>query len=354
MERYGHPSEEELITELTRFPEIELWGMLKRCRDMVPRKPFRKPVCLSLGPIGNLPVELLFEVLEFLDFQSLMRLMRVSLQWKMAVEALPAYVALTTHAREELNTMGLTGIIKHHTASALHRALLSQKCASCFEFGGFLFLPTCERICFVCLMHNQAYWMLSIWQARECFSLTEEKLRTLPVLQAIPGSYFVGSQQTQRCSIPLVSVKQAKQLANEVHGSARMTAIKYVESKPFARSTVYQRFHHAPLDPPGCDLSRVRLKAPPEDDDYCGMAAIRFPYVRAGHADVGRLCRGCEYISRNFDSLPDAVKVQAVPPGVDKKTPLCAISTRLRSRRGFIQHISSCYGVERLLAEWKV
>lgn len=107
------------------------------------------------------------------------------------------------------------------------------------------------------------------------------------------------------------------------------------------------------LDPPGCDLSRVRLKAPPEDDDYCGTAAIRFPYVSAGQADVGRLCRGCEYISRNFDSLPDAVKAQVVPPGVDKRTPLRAMSTRLRSRRGFIQHISSCYGVERLLAESK-
>ncbi|KAI8944029.1 hypothetical protein F4801DRAFT_281668 [Xylaria longipes] len=354
MEIYGRPLSEELVTKLTRFPEVELWGMLKRYHDVEPRKPCRNPVRSSLGPVGILPLELLFDVLEFLDFRSLMRLMRVSLQWKVAVEALPAYAALTKHAREELNTLGLTGIIKHHTTSALYGALLSQKCASCFEFGGFLFLPTCERICFACLMHNQAYWMLSVWQARECFSLTDEELCTLPVLQAIPGSYFVGSQQTQRWSIPLVSVKQTKQLANEVHGSARMTAIKYVESKPFARSTVYQRFHNASLDPPGCDLSRVRLKALPEDDDYCGMAAIRFPYVRSGQADVGRLCRGCEYVSRNFDSLPDAIKAKVVPPGVDKRIPLRAMSTRLRSSRGFIQHLSGCYGVERLLAERNV
>ncbi|KAI1756196.1 hypothetical protein F4782DRAFT_537967 [Xylaria castorea] len=329
MEIYGRQFSEELITKLTRFPEVELWGMLKRYQNIAPRKPCRKHVPSSLGLIGVLPVELLFDILELLDFRSLMRLMRVSLQWKVAVEALPAYAALTKHAREELNTLGLTGIIRHHTASTLYSALLSYKCVSCFEFGGFLFLPTCERICFACLMHNQAYWMLSIWQARECFSLTDEELHTLPVLRAIPGSYFVGSQQTQRWSIPLVSVKQAKRLANAVHGSARMTAIRYVESKPFLRSTVYQRFHHARLDPPGCDLSRARLKAVPEDDDYCGMAAIRFPYVKAGQADVGRLCRGCEYISRHFDSLPDAIKVQVVPPGVDKKIPLRAMTVGL-------------------------
>ncbi|KAI1194098.1 hypothetical protein F5X97DRAFT_311889 [Nemania serpens] len=353
MELYGRPLSEELITELTRFPEVELWGVLKRYRDTEPRKPCRAPVHPSLGPLGILPVELLFNVLEFLDLRSLLRLMRVSLQWKVAVDALPAYAALTKHAQGELRTLALTGILRHHTAAALHGALLSQRCASCFEFGGFLFLPTCERICFACLLHNQAYWMLSTWRARECFSLTDAHLLTLPILNAIPGSYFVGSQQTRRCSIPLVSVKQAKQLANRVHGSARMTAIRYVESKPSTRSATYQRFHHASLEPPGRDLSRVRLRAPPEDDNYCGTAAIRFPFVQAGQPDTGRLCRGCEYISREFDSLPHRVRARVVPSGVDAKIPLRAMTTRLRSRRGFIEHISSCYGVKRLLAEAK-
>ncbi|KAI0533865.1 hypothetical protein GGR58DRAFT_94157 [Xylaria digitata] len=352
MEVYGHALSENLIAKLTRFPEVELRGVLKRSPDTEPRKPCREPRHPSLGPLGSLPLELLFNVIEFLDFQSLLRLMRVSLQWKVAVEALPAYVALTKHARGQLNTLGLSGIIKHHTASALYDALLSQKCASCFEFGGFLFLPTCEKICFACLLHNKAYWMLPTSMAKECFSLTYAELNTLPILQAIPGSYFVGSQRTQRSSIPLVSVKQAKQLANKVHGSARMTAIKYVESKT-VHNAMYHLLHRASLDPPGCDLSRVRSKFHLVDDEYCGTAAIRFPYVKAGQADSGRLCRGCEYISQNFDSLPDHIKAPIVPPGVDKSIPLRAIATRLRSRRGFVDHISNCYGVKRLLAQEK-
>ncbi|KAJ2986638.1 hypothetical protein NUW58_g4928 [Xylaria curta] len=133
-----------------------------------------------------------------------------------------------------------------------------------------------------------------------------------------------------------------------------MTAIRYVESKPSVRSAVYQRFHHASLDPPGCDLSRVRLKALPADDEYCGTASIRFPYVRAGQADTGRLCRGCEYVSRHFDALPERVQLRIAPPGIDQTMPLRAMATRLRSRDGFVKHLSSCYGIKCLLAESKL
>ncbi|KAI1352051.1 hypothetical protein F5Y01DRAFT_281194 [Xylaria sp. FL0043] len=83
--------------------------------------------------------------------------MRAPLDWKIIVEALPAYATLIKHAQGELSTLGLTGIIKYHSASALHSALLSQECASCFQFGGFLFLPTYERVCFAGLLHNLAY-----------------------------------------------------------------------------------------------------------------------------------------------------------------------------------------------------
>ncbi|KAI1429087.1 hypothetical protein F5Y12DRAFT_591485 [Xylaria sp. FL1777] len=351
MEVYGRPVSEQLIAKLTRSPEIELWGMVKRCPGTEPRKLNREPTHSSLGLLGILPTELLFNVLEFLDFPSLFRLMRVSLSWKIVVEALPAYAALRKHVPWELNTLGYTGVIKYYTVSALYGVLLSQKCVSCFEFGGFLFLPTCERICFACLLHNQAYWMFTIEMAQECFLLTDKHAHTLPTLRVIPGAYFVGEQHTQRWPISLVSVKQAKQLANKVHGSSQMTAIKYIERKPPIRSPTYQLMHHISLNPPGCDLSRVRLKSLPVRDGYCGTAAIRFPHVRAGQIDKGHLCRGCEYISRNFDSLPDRIKAQIVPRGIDKSIPLRAMTTRLRSRRGFIDHIASCYGVKCLLAE---
>ncbi|KAI0965519.1 hypothetical protein F4678DRAFT_476525 [Xylaria arbuscula] len=355
MELHGHLLDEELINKLTRSPEIELWGMLKRSGQPVERKLCREPTYSSLGILEVMPTELLFSIIEFLDFRSLLCLMRVSSEWKMVVEALPAYAALTKHAQGELGTLGLTGIIKHHSASVLYRVLLSPKCVSCFEFAGFLFLPTCERICFACLLHNQAYWVLPMSMTEECFSLTKEQILTLPIVHAVPGAYFVGrSQQTQRWSGLMVSIKQAKLLANKVHGSSRMTAIKYIESKPYMRSTMYQQFHHLSLKPPGRDLSRVPIKGVPMYDNYCGTAAIRFPYVKGGQVDNGRLCRGCEYISRNFDSLPIHVQEQTVPPGMNKTMPLQAMATRLRTRGSFIDHISSCYGVKRLLAEGKV
>ncbi|KAI0433191.1 hypothetical protein F5Y09DRAFT_329197 [Xylaria sp. FL1042] len=298
LELYGKPQSDELISKLTRTPEIELWGMLKRSYHREARKPCRKPTYSSLGLLAVLPTELIFNIIEFLDFRSLSRLMRASLEWKILVEGLPAYVALTKHAQGELGTLGLTGIIKYHSASTLHSAFLSQKCVSCFEFGGFLFLPTCERICFA-----------------------------LPMVQAVPGAYFVGSQQTQRRSALLLSVKQAKLLADKVHGSSRMTAIKYIESKPLFRSDMYQRFHHVSLKPPGRDLSHVRVQGLPVCDYFCGTAAIRFLY----------------YISHNFESLPDHIKARAVPPGMDKSVSLRPMTTRLRSRSGRTELCSCDY-----------
>ncbi|KAI0813566.1 hypothetical protein GGR55DRAFT_537785 [Xylaria sp. FL0064] len=121
-----------------------------------------------------------------------------------------------------------------------------------------------------------------------------------------------------------------------------MTAIRYIESMPLRRSALYQRFHNVSLQPPGRDLSRARVQGPPVRDEFCGTAAIRFPYVKAGQIDNGRLCRGCEYISQNFEPLPEHIKARAVPPGIYKSIPLRATTTRLRLRSGFIEHIKSC------------
>ncbi|KAI0412727.1 hypothetical protein F5X98DRAFT_354168 [Xylaria grammica] len=97
-----------------------------------------------------------------------------------------------------------------------------------------------------------------------------------------------------------------------------MAAIKYVEVNLLCDIALYQRSRHASLEPPGRDLSPIRLKAFPEDD-YCGTAAIRSPYVRIDRVDNGPFWRGCGYINRNFESLPDRTKVRAMPPGINKQ-----------------------------------
>lgn len=312
----------------------------------------------SLGRLDLLPPELLLEVLNLLDFQSLSRISRVSLRGMKTIEALSSYRDIMTHCPTILAALGKTQLLRFHSAALLRQVLLEEICASCFEFGAFLFLPTCERICFECLLQNYAFRLTTVAFAKRWFALTDDQLQRIPIMRSIPGYYCVRYSVKYRRSFRLVSIKQLLQLAIDVHGSAENVAKLKPETgegiSPDGLCTLRQ-FHEAPLQPPGCDLSKLPSKPNRVNDRYPGMASIRMPALTSSGLDYGRLCRGCRYIydQHSVGSLPDSVLQQLVPQGTGPTRPLLAILTRLRSRRGFVDHISECYGVRRLLQNWE-
>jgi hypothetical protein len=150
----------------------------------------------SAGSLDSLPLELLHSICASLDFQSLSRLSRTSLRGKAIVESLPAYRDLMKYAPYTLNALGKTGLISVHSPTMLHAALHSENCVSCGEYGAFLFLPTCERVCYECLQRNASFWVVSTRQARKYFNLTERQLKSEPYMRNIPGYYLCGSRAT--------------------------------------------------------------------------------------------------------------------------------------------------------------
>merc|ERR1712000_619002 len=146
-----------------------------------------------------------------------------------------------------------------------HLALLQSRCVSCHYFGGFLFLPTCERVCFECLYENQAFRMTTPTLAKQCFALTDNDLEQIPLMHSIPGTFGLRFQFAHKQVEHLVSVKQAKQLALQVHGSPEQLA----ELRPKFRAAnmtprvlgMFRHFHEAPLEPPACVMSRLPRKA---------------------------------------------------------------------------------------------
>jgi hypothetical protein len=195
--------------------------------------------------------------------------------------------------------------------------------------------------------------------AKQCFRLTDQQLKRIPIMHSIPGKYGVRFQVSRRRVYRLVSVKQAKQLGIEVHGSIGNLA-KFIPSPRTGKMTsrefwILKHFHEAPLEPPGCDMSRLPEKSNLVEDGFGGMASIRFPYLTEAGADYGRVCRGCQitYDHHRHGLLPTSVLSELAPPGVGPHRPLLAILTRLRSRDGFLEHIKHCYGIRRLLVEWR-
>ncbi|EEU39427.1 uncharacterized protein NECHADRAFT_81591 [Fusarium vanettenii 77-13-4] len=311
----------------------------------------------SLGLLDVLPAEILLEVLQLIDFQSLSRLLRTSLRGKEVVEAFRLYHEVMRHCPKVLAALGETRLLRHHSSALVRQVLSEQKCASCFEFGGFLFLPTCERICHDCLDKNYAFHLTRVSFAKKWFNLTGKELRRIPIMQSIPGRYQLRpeAKRKHRQSHRLVSIKQLLQLAIDVHGSPENVA----KLMPTEDSDIddydfkmLEQFHKAPLQSPGCDLSKLPF-------DYClfdqwpGMAAIQMPSLINSHRDYGRECQGCDLLLRRkrLGILPRQVEEEFVPRDLDPGEVLRAMASRLRPRAEFVEHLRHCYGVAWMFRE---
>ncbi|KAK2616686.1 hypothetical protein QQS21_000298 [Conoideocrella luteorostrata] len=351
-------SSDGTISRLTFTPELGLDGMIRNLRPAHPSTVHRESPS-SLGQLDKLPTEILFLTFNLLDFRSLSRVLRLSLRGKSIIETLPVYQLIMRHAPALLSALGQTRLIGLHSSQLILHTLRSDQCVSCFEFGGFIFLPTCERICFTCLHENIAFWMISRPVAKKCFCLTEKQLKAVPIMHSIPGSYSVGTPPASRSRVyRLVSVKQAKQMAIELHGSpeqvASLSLIGASNGKDLSERLKFQRFREISLEPPGLDLSRLPSKENFGSDGFAGVASMRLPHLSDSGLDAGRLCYGCRVVYDDCvrGELPASVLSELVPSGISAYRPLKAMSTRLYSRGGFLEHVEHCYGAQRLLYSW--
>lgn len=205
--------------DLHEKDELEVFGVIERIRPAHPSARYRRPTNASLGFLSLLPAEILFLALDFLDFQSLSRLSRVSIRTKETVEEMPAYTEMMEHAPRVLTALAKTGLIRYHSAPLLYQVRRSGKCSSCFSFGAFLFLPTCERVCFECLHSNIAFRVAPANMVKKCFTFTNIQLKKIPFMYSIPGMYRSETPVSRRTIFRLVSIKHATALAVELYGS---------------------------------------------------------------------------------------------------------------------------------------
>lgn len=152
---------DEVISRLTCTLELGLDGMIRKIQPALASTLCRKAPHSSLGRLDKLPMELLFLTFNYLDFRSLSRVLRLSWKGKAVVEALPVYRQVMEHCPTLLTALGQTRLLSFHSGPSILQTLRSDQCASCSYFGGFIFLPTCERICFECLRENVAFWIIT-------------------------------------------------------------------------------------------------------------------------------------------------------------------------------------------------
>ncbi|KAJ0139058.1 Uncharacterized protein HZ326_17988 [Fusarium oxysporum f. sp. albedinis] len=307
----------------------------------------------SLGLLDTLPAELLVIALELLDFQSLSRLSRACLRGKRVVENYVPYQQVIQHAPKVPTALTKTNLVGYYPASAVYRTLRTHRCVSCSEYGAFLYLPTCERVCLECLFQNRGLWMMTPKMATWYFRLTRRQVQTLPIMDLIPGMYSLRGPETVHGEVfQLVNVKMAKRLAIEVHGSMKNLNDVLPRQMITSNNTyLFFRYREAPLEGPGCDPWKLPEQRNMGDDPYAGVSSLRVPYITDSRADWGQLCKACEIAYKDFrkGSLPLGVLAGLRALHRRPGRPLFAWTTKLHSRHGLLAHAKDCYGAQKLL-----
>ncbi|KAI9741545.1 MAG: hypothetical protein M1818_004351 [Claussenomyces sp. TS43310] len=289
------------------------------------------PEFSSIGLLGSLPLELLHEILNSLDFLSLSYLARVSHGGRAAVKSLPAYRDLVKYASPALTALARTKLITFHSAACIHAALRSEDCVSCQQFAPSLFLPTCERCCFDCLQELSNFKVITSEQAGILFGVSPKDLCRIPSMTNIPGTYYWETHEEE--GIRLFSWKQSKELGVAIHGSEEAMeefAMQNMEKTPGAL------FHL-------------------EIDKFCGMASTFFPALRPENVlENGVWSLGCRRYLKQWCKTND--------PDCDKRRFDAGVlplefyersELRARTLPQFIEHIRQCEKAEGLLEQFE-
>lgn len=308
----------------------------------------------GLGCLNKLPVEVLDMIIDQLDIFSLIQISYTCRQGQVLAASFPSYAKLVKHCPETLAVLSQMKLLGLYTCETLEKALHSEECFCCGNFGAFLFLLTCERCCFQCIRKKPASWVLPRAQAAKCFDLSTRQMKVLPTARSIPGKYYVAVDISRSRSQPLVSVRAAKLLAIGIHGFVMTECLHprwaQLTRKDYASFTMLRR---AQLYFPRHDPRMLREESNTVNDFYNGMGTTRFPHLPPldqSHVDMGSWCRGCKWVWQQVDHgdiyTPQISRL--LPQDQHPSTFCLRVGFREWRRAQFLLHARSCYGVQQM------
>ncbi|KAK8169464.1 hypothetical protein IWX90DRAFT_179350 [Phyllosticta citrichinensis] len=143
----------------------------------------------NLGALDALPLELIQSTLSLVDLETLQHFRRVNRRALKVVDGMPEYKAVATFAQNALRGIQIIKADRWNTCEALYKAICTAECETCGDFGGYLYLLTCKRVCFLCFTHNEIFRPLSFSYASEVFDIRKRDIKKLPHMENVPGAY---------------------------------------------------------------------------------------------------------------------------------------------------------------------
>lgn len=270
-----------------------------------------------MGILDRLPLEVLHQVLDQLDFHTLVAIRSLNLASRNTVDSFPAYKYMTQYAANALRALSQTELITAFSAVHLFKVLRTDRCTGCQQFGAYLFLLTCSRCCFNCLEKDVRFRAIAFGSLKENFGLKAIPGRRLPTMLSLPGKY-AGRRSVKR-RFRLVSAFEAYALAKALYGEATDDV-----SRPGNAACCRREWNWSSM------LTSTH-------DAFRGFASTAFPTLDTGSMLVqsGISCRGC-----------DDFCLREERNGVNKPDVLARRRDRAFSQVEFEQHKKECEGIE--------
>jgi hypothetical protein len=240
MHKSEPPSISECYRDLT-YTHIRLkdFTLDDNLPDLPDNDHIPNPPKAYLGALDTLPLELLSEIVWQLDLRTLTDFRHINRRAMWLVESSPQYKVIRKHAYNALRGIICNEAGRWITCEMLYEKLCTAECEECGDFGGYLYILTCKRVCFLCLSEDKQYLPLRYRHAIRKFGLKRPILRkfglkrpilhSLPSMKSIPGTYSPNRKKV-RAQLTLVDSDCARRAGIMLHGSVSAME-QYVSSK---------------------------------------------------------------------------------------------------------------------------
>ncbi|RAK80827.1 uncharacterized protein BO72DRAFT_444843 [Aspergillus fijiensis CBS 313.89] len=111
----------------------------------------------GLGSLEKLPLGILHLTLLALDIRSMTEFRRVNKRARLVTGSIPQYRQILAHTPAALRGSLNLETARNFSCQALYETLSTAECDGCGDFGGYLYLLTCRRVCFLCLTEKTDY-----------------------------------------------------------------------------------------------------------------------------------------------------------------------------------------------------
>ena len=298
----------------------------------------------TAGHFDLLPLEIIYSILEMIDVLSVFSFGCASAQTNSLARSLLAYRDVVRYAPGALKALCKTGMLSTHPLHNVHHVLTHSECL-CGDFGPFLYLPTCRRVCLNCLPDDQALLVMSPPAAQAHFALTKAELEGISRIRAVPGTYGPPDRFSQYFKhttfTEVVSFAHAEAIAIRKYGDYEAIACAVREADAERNATYLAAYNKHKSREPITGKDRESPDPPATSGSIAWFSIRSWPYMvstpmpyLANTRDLqdGVWCVGCQP-HQNDNEHGNRI--------VAKK-----LERRAFDRAGFLEHARQCSGAK--------